>query len=216
MTASPLTRVSLSDQVLERVREAIICGELAQNAALSEPSLAKRYHVSRAPVREALLALEREGLVTIDGRGRAHVVSLTAKLFEELVAVRIALEGLASRLAAEAGGPKLAEELEAIVGRIAEVESFRELTRLDVAFHEAVVRAAGNDRVLVAWLTARSLIEFWLVSAFLDAELVVPPREMAAKSHRGLMQAITSGKPSRAEKAAVEHINRWRTYLPAK
>ncbi len=215
MTASPLTRVSLADQVIDRVREAIVCGELAQGAALSEPMLAARYHVSRAPVREALLALERDGLVTIDARGRAHVVSLTPKLFEELVSVRTALEGLAARLAAEHGGPGLAAELDALVERMAAAESFRDLTRLDVAFHEAVVRAADCGRLLAAWLTARSLTEFWLVSAFRNAEAMVAPRALAVKSHRALARAITSRKPDRAGAAAVEHIGRWRAYLPA-
>ena len=205
MTASPLTRVSLADQVIDRVREAIVCGELAQGAALSEPMLAARYRVSRAPVREALLALERDGLVTIDARGRAHVVSLTPKLFGELVSVRTALEGL----------PGLAAELDALVERMAAAESFRDLTRQDVAFHEAVVRAADCGRLLAAWLTARSLAEFWLVSAFRNAEAVVAPRALAVKSHRTLARAIASGKPDRAEAAAVEHIGRWRAYLPA-
>jgi len=213
-TATPLTRLSLAEQVQARVREAIICGEFQQGATLPEPVIATRYQVSRAPVREALIALEREGLIAFDDRGRSRVIELTPRVFEELVTVRIALEGPAARLAATVGGAKLAAVLEANVLQQAQAATYRELTRLDVAFHETIVRAANNDRLLAAWLTARSVFEFWLAAAFRDVELAIAPLTLAVKSHRRLLKAITSGDSAQAEEAAVAHITRWRSYLP--
>jgi DNA-binding GntR family transcriptional regulator len=212
---APLTRTSLAEQVRERLREAIVCGDLPQGGLITEPVVAARYAVSRAPVREALLALERDGLVTFDARGRARVLELTPRVFEELVAVRVSLEGLAARLAAAGDVAELAAALEDNIRRQGDAGTYRDLTRLDVDFHELVVRAARNDRLLAAWLTARSVFEFWLAAAFRDAELSVAPRTLAVDSHRRLLRAVASGDPDRAEKAAVAHITRWRTYLPA-
>lgn len=212
--ADPLVRVVLADQVRDRLREAIIRGDLAQGEVVSEPSLASRFGVSRAPVREALLGLEREGLVQFDGRGRTRVVELTPLVFEELAAVRMALEGLAARRAAVQGGPALTAELEENLKLQGQAGTYRDLTRLDVEFHERIVRAAGNDRLAAAWNTVRSLLEFWLACAFRDAELTVEPLALAVRSHRKLLEAVASGSPDRAEKALVAHIKRWRSYLP--
>lgn len=211
----PLTRLSLAEQVRDRVREAIICGEFSEGSTLPEPVIATRYHVSRAPVREALIALEREGLIAFNDRGRSRVIELTPRVFEELVAVRIALEGPAARFAAIVGGANLAAVLDENVRQQSEAATYRELTRLDVAFHETIVRAAKNDRILAAWLTARSVFEFWLAAAFRNVDLAIAPRTLAVNSHRRLLKAITSGDPQQAEKAAVAHINRWRSYLPS-
>ncbi|MBY0522038.1 MAG: GntR family transcriptional regulator [Gemmataceae bacterium] len=209
----PLSRLTLADQVRDRIREAVIRGDLPQGTPVSEPALAQRFGVSRAPIREALIALEREGLVTFDDRGRTRIIELTPKLFEELVTVRVALEGAAARLAATRGDACLKAELTENVGLQAIAATYRQLTRLDVAFHETFIRAAGNDRLLAAWLTVRSVLEFWLTAAFRDADLAVEPRELAVRSHQRLLAAIVSGGADRAEKAAVAHITGWRSYL---
>ncbi len=211
--ATPLTRLSLAEQVRERMREAIICGEFPQGGTLPEPVIAARYQVSRAPVRETSIALEREGLNDFDERGRSRVIELTTRVFEELVTVCIALEGPAARLAAIMGGAKLASGLESNVVQQSKAGTYRELTRLDVAFHETIVRATKNDGLLAAWLTVRSVFEFWLGAAFRDVELSIAPLTLAMKSHRRLLYAITSGDAVQAEEAAVSHITRWRSYL---
>lgn len=210
---TPLSRLTLADQVRDRIRETIIRGELPQGTPLGEPALAQRFGVSRAPVREALIALEREGLVEFDDRGRTRIIELTPKLFEELVTVRVALEGPAARLAATRGDARLKAELSENVGLQAVAATYRELTPLDVAFHETFIRAAGNERLKAAWLTVRSVFEFWLTAAFHDADLAVEPRELAVKSHQRLLAAIMSGDADRAEKTAVAHITSWRSYL---
>ena len=207
-------RLTLADQVRDQIREAIVAGDLAQGGPIGEPALAARFGVSRAPVREALIALEREGLVAFDERGRTRVLALTPTVFEELVAVRVALEGAAARLAAARGGSRLKTALRENVAAQAAAATYRELTRLDVAFHEIIVRAADNGRLHAAWLTARSVFEFWLSAAFRDTDLAVEPRELVVKSHQKLLAAVTSGDGDRAEKAAGVHISSWRSYLP--
>ena len=58
---------NLADEITHQLRRAIVEGEIQPGSALAEPVLAEKFGASRAPVREALIALEREGLVIADG-----------------------------------------------------------------------------------------------------------------------------------------------------
>ena len=89
-----------SDSAASLLRAEILNGTSEPGALLAESAVAKRLGVSRVPVREALFALEREGLVEFSPTGRAFVKALTPQDFEELYVLRLALEPLASRLAA--------------------------------------------------------------------------------------------------------------------
>ena len=213
-TLQPLARTNLADQACAQLRDAIILGEFPQGEPISEPTLATRFGVSRAPIREALIELEREGLVEFDVRGRTKVVTLTLQMFQELVTLRVSLEGLAARLTAESWSPDIRRTLKDNLELQQRADTFRELTGLDVAFHEAIVRAANHGRLLTAWLTIRSQFAFWLAAAFRHQELKVEPRTMAVASHRKLLTALASGNPDRAEREILAHIRRWRDVLP--
>src|ERR1700744_633921 len=93
-------RRTLAEEVPARLRRAIVSGQISPGTPLAEPVLAAEFGASRAPIREALIALEREGLVEFNERSRTRVRSLTASDFEEICSMRIALESLAARLAA--------------------------------------------------------------------------------------------------------------------
>ena len=82
------------------LRREILSGIAEPGLLLAESAVAQRLGVSRVPVREALFALEREGLVEFSGTGRAFVKALTPRDFDELYDLRLVLEPLASRLAA--------------------------------------------------------------------------------------------------------------------
>ncbi|MDP1590292.1 MAG: GntR family transcriptional regulator, partial [Prosthecobacter sp.] len=96
---------SRSDSAASQLRTDILSGTAGPGTLLAESAVALRLGVSRVPVREALFALEREGLVEFSTTGRAFVKKLTPQDFEELFVLRLTLEPLASRLAA----PKLKE-----------------------------------------------------------------------------------------------------------
>ena len=214
MLTQPVHRLLIGEQVLSFLREAILSGEIKQGEMLGEPGLATRFGVSRAPVREALLILEAEGLLRFNRRGRAQVVSLSADLFEELATVRAALEPLAAQLAVGRGAAGLLETLRSNLDQQRTAPTYRELTRLDVAFHEAILRATANERLLSAWLTVRSLMEFWLVTAYGDVAIDSSPRELAVNAHAELIEALASGNEQRAADAMRQHIERWRTIFP--
>jgi DNA-binding GntR family transcriptional regulator len=96
---APLPRRTIGDEVLETLRKSIITGAFAPGDHLAEGALAEQLGVSRAPVREAMMQLEREGLLAFDKRGAARVKAFTDDDFDEIFGLRLELETMAARLA---------------------------------------------------------------------------------------------------------------------
>lgn len=92
-------KLTAQEFVLEAVRNAILAGVIAPGARLRQEELAELFGTSRIPVREALRALEYEGLVTSEPHRGFTVTSLDADDIEEVYELRILLEGQAVRLA---------------------------------------------------------------------------------------------------------------------
>ncbi len=91
----------LKERIYESVRHSITCGKVLPGERLVEFKLARQYHASRSPIREALCQLESEGLIRIDKKGRIAVSKLSIREIEELYNIRLLLESYAARLAAE-------------------------------------------------------------------------------------------------------------------
>src|ERR1700733_13111041 len=91
---------TLAEQVYRRLSAAILAGELAPGAKISEPALARQYGVSRGPLREALHRLQERKLITRSARQGPRIVRPSAAALAELFVVREALEGMAARLVA--------------------------------------------------------------------------------------------------------------------
>src|SRR5262245_56921139 len=89
---TPLARRTISDDALDTLRKAVIAGAFAPGDHIAEGALAQQLGVSRAPVREAMLQLEREGLLVFDKRGAALVKKFTDEDFEEIFSLRLTLE----------------------------------------------------------------------------------------------------------------------------
>jgi len=211
MSIEPNTR---ADQTLLRLREGILKGDLGPGALLAEASMARQLGVSRVPVREALFSLEQEGLVEFSATGRAFVKELTVADFEEIFLLRLALEPLAARLA----GAALRHNAQAAEENIAATRiagSLAEVTRLDLDFHELVLLASGNKRLLKLWRSLRSELELWLTRLHEQHQTQThSTREMTAAGHEELLNVIRHGSATAAEALMRRHVQGWREWLP--
>ncbi len=97
--AAPIARASLHDQLVARLRDLIVEGELDPGARVPERALCERFGVSRTPLREALKVLASEGLLELLPNRGATVARLTARDLDEMFPVMGALEALAGALA---------------------------------------------------------------------------------------------------------------------
>ena len=142
--------VTLSEQLLESLQQAIVEGDLEPGTKLREPDLAARFGTSRGPLRDALRRLEARRLVVTTPNAGARVVSLSLEQLLELYEVREALEGMTCRLAAERMNDSDLAELEALLSHHArEIErrDGREYFRQhgDLDFHFRIAAASGNE-----------------------------------------------------------------------
>lgn len=210
-TASPASR---TDSATAALRRQILSGEASPGDLLAESAVARRLGVSRVPVREALFTLEREGLVEFSGTGRAYVKELTPRDFEELFVVRLALEPLAARLAA----PALRQDAARLLDNLAatrRARSVREVTRLDLEFHELILAASGNTRLLRLWRSMRGQLDLWL--GRLHHSHQMQTRETlreTVEAHEAILECLRTQPPSDCERLMRQHIFGWREWLP--
>jgi DNA-binding GntR family transcriptional regulator len=147
--ATPRAR-PLADQVYPALVEAIVTGELAAGSRVIEVELARRYGVSRGPLREAIQRLEKQRLVTRTAHVGARIAELSNKVLLEIFLVREALEGMAARLAAERMSVVELDEL----GRLLESHDTQMIGNLayyqrasDWDFHYRLIKGARNSLV---------------------------------------------------------------------
>jgi DNA-binding GntR family transcriptional regulator len=145
-------RRSLRDEITELLRAAVMAGELEPGATYSAPSLAEQFGVSATPVREAMLDLEKEGLVEIVRNKGFRVTSPTGKELDDVTQLRALVEIPTVRAIAAAGvAPDdlarlrpLAAEIEAAAAR----RDFVAHVALDLEFHLSLLELAGNPRIV--------------------------------------------------------------------
>jgi DNA-binding GntR family transcriptional regulator len=209
MTASPEQRpvrnLTLREQVLEHLREEILSNRLEPGSELTELGLANLLGVSRGPIREALGQLAAEGLVTITPRRGAIVTKLTKQEFMDAYQVREALESLATRAAV----PRLTEEdraelhrMSAEMRRLAEADDVNAFFEVNRRFHDRLVAASGNLRLLAMHQQLMGQMGRLLRKS---AELRGGLGESAA-AHEAILEAVDAGDAPRAAALMAEHI----------
>jgi DNA-binding GntR family transcriptional regulator len=203
-----------ADSAAANLRHEILSGLIEPGILLAESAVAQRLGVSRVPVREALFTLEREGLVEFSPSGRAFVKELTPQDFEELYVLRLTLEPLAARLAATAL-KKNCERLTANVRATERARSIEAITRLDLEFHELILEASANLRLLKLWRSLRSELELWL--GRLQRKHQIHTKETLREtvdSHRKIIRTFQTQTPKGCELVIRQHILGWRDWLP--
>ena len=208
--AKPSPRVPRNNRATAvhlRLRKEIVSGYFPQGSALAEPVLAEHFHTSRAPVREALIALEREGLVTFEKTGRTRVRTIAAKDLREIMEARAALESMAASLAnrnwTDADTEFVARNIEAQT----KASSLAELSRLDIDLHHRVMLRSGNARLLQLWEPLRWQYEAYLVEIFKRQSTGdYRPETETVLAHRKLLKALSTGTPAEAAQVMMDHV----------
>jgi DNA-binding GntR family transcriptional regulator len=152
---SPIWRdpVTAADRVQLAIQRAIVEGEIPAGSKISEPELAKRFDLSRAPLREALARLERCHLIERIPNAGARVVKLSVAGLISLYQLRETLEGLACRLAAEHMTDHEIAEVRQLLDqhlstqRVREGESYYQEAG-DVDFHYRVILGSKNPYLI--------------------------------------------------------------------
>jgi DNA-binding GntR family transcriptional regulator len=192
----PIRRsTSLSREVIDRLRQAILTGELKEGTALPEAQTATKLGVSRVPVREALVELERQGLVEFDRNGRACVRTFTPDDVAEIISLRANLQRMAARLAATKLTDADVLGLEDILTRARVETDLTAFSALDTEFHDEIVRIARHKRLSRLWDDVRAQMELWLARIHRKRESVKHDvRQATLTSHREMIEVLKTRK----------------------
>jgi DNA-binding GntR family transcriptional regulator len=203
----PIAVSSIANEAFHKLTQAIISGEFAPGEKLSEAELARRFGISRGPIREALQRLEGK-LVLRMPRVGVSVIDLSTEKLIELFAVREALEGMAARLAAE----RTTEQEIVELGRLLEQHGAHDDVASGAAYYQAgqdddfhfhIVRAARNEQ-LQSMLLEELFFKLKLYRYRISSK---PGRaQKALEEHREIVAAIASRNPDAAEAAMRRHI----------
>jgi DNA-binding GntR family transcriptional regulator len=205
----PLPRRNLAAEIVSELRADIISGVFKPGESLAEPVLANRFGVSRAPVREAIIELERAGLVQFQPTGRTRVRTLDDKDLSEIVEARIALEAMGARLAAVRWTAEDSQWVEQSLVAQEKANTGAEFSQLDIAMHEYIMKCSANERLVALWQYVRWQFEMALAFIHrLQEKLAHDLRQFSIDGHREVLEPLSSRQPEVAAKIMSHHIAR--------
>jgi len=200
--APALDRTPLKDQVSGLLRDHIVKGKLPSGSKLIERELAEWLGVSRMPVHDALIQLEKEGLVVTRPDAR-YVIQLTRQDLLELFQTRVVLERLAAELAAKNNSPENSAQFEPLLQ-----EMKKSVDRLDIEtfidehmqIHRLIWQQSRNPHLQKALNAILGPIQMFMARS----ELINWDNTLAR--HGGIIDAIQAGDPTAAGECMARHI----------
>ena len=197
---------TLQQQIFKIIEEKILSGELKPGDSLTEAHLCEQLNVSRTPIREAIRQLEAEELVKVIPNKGAVIVGINDKDIEDIYNIRILIEGLAAKWAAENIS---AAELERLL-EILDLQEFytakgdlASLEKYDYSFHHLIYEACKSKQM------KRMLSNFHhFIKHAREISLEKSERANAAlEEHRAILAAISAHNGALAEAEMKRHIN---------
>ena len=199
--------MSLADRAYLAIRDQLIMLDIQPGEPIDDDQLAKTLGVGRTPVREALKRLEGDRLVVSYPRRGTFATGMDIADLAYISEIRLQLEPLAARRAAERAPRTTRGELDELAVRVEAVDIARadrtQVMRWDLSVHRAIYRAANNphlEDVLIRYdnLATRIHCMFLERLSTLDMQVVA--------EHVALLRAIAAGEAARAEELAREHV----------
>jgi DNA-binding GntR family transcriptional regulator len=203
--AAPISR-SLSSEIVSRLTNAILTGQLGPGERLREEELAESLGVSRGPIREAFTQLERQGLVVIRRNRGAFVARLSREDVDEVYSLRLAIERLAMQRAVQFADARVLAEMQALVDTMARYTpqvSEQEAAQHDITFHDLIYQASRHQRLYECWTNLRPQIHIMLLSRNVaNADF----RDYALHGHKGLLDILITRDAAHAVEAIDTHL----------
>ena len=197
-------RRRLADEVYRQVLDAVLTGALQPGVRIVQERVADEINVSRTPVREALLHLEREGILVRAGASGFTVREISVREVRDIYEAREAIEGHAARIVAERRDPAALERIRRTIEteesiRAGGVEEYFHANR---RIHRCIVEESGNEYLL------RSFDGLWnrgfAIRIFAVIENADPG--VSLHEHEALLRAMRDDAPQAAAEAMIAHV----------
>lgn len=204
--ARPITRVTLHDELVARLRDLIVEGELAPGARVPERALCERFGVSRTPLREALKVLASEDLLDLLPNRGATVARVTLADLDEMFPVMGALEALAGELACAHITDEQIAEVRALHYQMVLHYTRKELPpyfRLNQRIHELIMDAAGNATLTRMYRGLAGRIR----RARYLANMSTARWDSAVAEHEAILLALSERDAARLSRILKQHLH---------
>jgi DNA-binding GntR family transcriptional regulator len=207
MDPSHLRQQSLAAKVFGIVRNAIVLGEFAPGSLHSVQEIAEKLNISRTPVREALLKLEEQGMISFERNRGARILETNVHDLEEIFSLRVLLEVPSAYRAAKWATPG---DIKKLRQTLDEVESAYRTTSTnarahlepDARFHRAIALISGSRRLagILDNLFDQQMIANGTSGGFTRAMADI------AQDHKRIYEAIAARDPPAAAAAMRDHL----------
>ena len=195
----------------EKIRNAIFAGKYPPGHQLKEEELAKRFEVSRTPVRQAIRLLADQGLVEIRSNRRSYVTEVNETQFEQQFDLLAFLESYSAGLSAERSSKDDIERLKELNTGMRETIESADNTRfleLNAEFHQIIHDNSGSDKVLellkrIIQFPHNLYLKFGQIPHWHNAKSVI--------EHQQIIEALESGDRTFAEVRMKAHTESVRT-----
>jgi DNA-binding GntR family transcriptional regulator len=198
-------KLSASQRVERHIKQAIYAGELRPRERIIEEDIAARLRCSRGPVREALLRLERDGLVVTVPRRGTFIHDISSESIDVVFRIRGKLEGLCVRYMREEMGPKEERVLFERLGKIKEAAlngDDEEFLQADMNLHQTIWKLAGREQLYRTLNSTMNPFIFMVARAFSSR---MPIMDRYA-DHERYVQMILSSSVSRVERLVEQYF----------
>lgn len=200
-TLKPIRLETAREQIKNALRDAILSNEFKRGDTLNVAELAGQLGVSAMPVREALSALERDGLVELRPRKTAVVLGADERYIRDYYRIRALLEGEAA-LQASARAEDEAADARAVLTSCAEPHTLDPVlfSFENDAFHQAIWEMSGNRRL------QGMLKEIWMSKAITQSAYTTEDMQRSADAHREIARSILSHRGEEARDCMEKHL----------
>lgn len=212
---APVSNVTLSDQIADQIVDRIASQSVKPAQRLVESAIASELNVSRVPVREAIQALHRQGIVVnAVGRGR-QVGDFDANWAAQLCDVRLALERICAHLVADKlrAEPALVGRINDVLDRLREQDADvdgQELNRIDIMFHEALYEIADSPLLSALWSgIARHVLILFSIERSQRHEF-----SQIVAEHERYRSVLVSGTDEEIDREVQNHLMTFRILRP--
>jgi DNA-binding GntR family transcriptional regulator len=204
--------LTYQQQAYQYIKQQIFSVGLKPGEYITDSQIAGQLEISRTPVREAFHRLEKEGLLVYEARRGWKVYVLSLEDIQEIFDLKLTIEGMTARKAAECQDKRLRADLLGALNDLraaAENKDLEAWTEADVRLHDAIFSMADNQR---ASAIIQNLNDQWhRVRAGFVAR--TGRMEQSVSEHEGFVEAILEGRGEQAEKLIYEHLERIRDEL---
>jgi len=196
--------ISIADQVFEKLEQDILSGVYERGIVLTELRLSEELGVSRTPIREALRRLEQERIIEPTSKGM-KVLGITRADIADICEIRLRLEGLAARWAAERADEEGIQTLKEIV----ELQEFytqkqdpESIKNADSRFHQTIYALCGSHSMQDTLEPLhRKLLKYRRVSVSAQSRA-----QKSLEEHQAIFNAIASHDSDKAEQLTIQHV----------